>query len=373
MKFWQRIFLAAVLAAGILIAAPAPAPAAEKVAPAATPAAKGKRARTPRSGAKKTSATQARAPRVILPDVPEKGKTLKDSILPADKKAGYIDEGYILWCPSVIKVGDTYHMFCSRWPASYGLAGWTSQSECAHATSKNLCGPYTFKEVVLKKRADNWDNSRVHNIKIVKAGDTYVIYHINSANQTGFAYSKSIDGPWTRMNQPAMKASNPAIFVKPDNSIYVFARLGVNGKNRGIAFSAPNFMGPYTLLKNGDNLLPGNCDIEDPTIWWANNQYNILINDFTGQATGIGKAGAQFFSKDGLGYTLMHKDPVFTKTVNYTDGSSTTFRRRERPFIYANEKGEALALFTACLIQLPGGGETSIITANPIDHYVPSN
>ena len=65
----------------------------------------------------------------------------------------------------------------------------------------------------------------------------------------------------------------------------------------------------------------------------------------------------------------MSKEPVFTKTVAFDDGSTETFSRRERPFIYTNEKGEVLALFTACL---PKEGPARIV-AQPVDHYVPEN
>ncbi len=40
-----------------------------------------------------------------------------------------------------------------------------------------------------------------------------MLYYINSANQTGFAVSGCVNGPWTRLDQPVMKVSNPAIFV----------------------------------------------------------------------------------------------------------------------------------------------------------------
>jgi len=300
------------------------------------------------------------------------GKSLKDSIHPGPKNAGFAMDNYFLWCSSIIKVDDTFHMFASRWPAEKGMGGWTNYSECVRATSKNLLGPYTFQEVVLQKRPDAWDKSRVHNVKIVKAGNQFVIFYINSANQTGYAYSDSITGPWTRSDKPIINASNPAPFVKPDNSLYVFCRLrDKEGVNRGVAFTAPNFKGPYTALDNGDNLLPNGGELEDPTIWWANNQFNIVLNDWKGHATGTGKAGAQYFSKDGIHYTLVSKEPVFTKTLSFTDGPDETFARRERPFIYANEKGEAEAIFTACL---PQGEEAySRIIAQPIDHYVPSN
>ena len=297
-------------------------------------------------------------------------RSLKDSLLPAARKGGFRMDDFILWCPSVIKVGDAYHLFASRWPAQYGLGGWTSHSECVRATSTNLLGPYAFQEVVLQKRPDHWDNSRVHNVKIVKAGSKYVLYYINSANQTGYAVAESVLGPWTRCEKVAIRASNPAPLVKPDLSIYCFCRLRDKADvNRGIAFTAPSFEGPYSMLADGDNLLPNNNELEDPTIWWANNQYNILVNDWKGKATGISKAGAQYFSKDGVHYYLVSNEPVFTKTVVYDDQSSETFSRRERPFVYVNEQSEVVALFTACL---PANGPARLV-AQAVDHYVPSD
>jgi hypothetical protein len=297
-------------------------------------------------------------------------RSFKDCLLPAPKNGGFAMDGYILWCSSVIKVGDTYHMFASRWPLQYGLNGWTKYSECVRATSTNLFGPYQFQEVVLQKRPGSWDSSRVHNVKIVKAGDKFVIYYINSANETGYAVSDSITGPWTRVDKPVIRASNPAILVKPDSSVYVFCRLRDSTQvNRGVAFTAPDYTGPYKVEENGDNLLPNNAELEDPTIWWANNQYNILLNDWKGKATGIQKGGAQYFSKDGVHYTLMSKEPVFTKTVPYDDGTSETFSRRERPFVYTNEKGEVIALFTACMPK----DEHARVVVQPVKNYYPGN
>src|SRR4051812_17194420 len=63
------------------------------------------------------------------------GTSMKSAIGPAPKHAGFAMDGYFVWCSSVIKVGDTYHMFASRWPAEKGLNGWTTLSECVRATS----------------------------------------------------------------------------------------------------------------------------------------------------------------------------------------------------------------------------------------------
>jgi len=295
---------------------------------------------------------------------------LADFMLPAVKNGGFAMDGYFLWCSSVIKIGDTYNMVASRWPAQYGMGGWTSHSEGVLATSTNLFGPYQFQAVLLQKRPDHWDKSRVHNVKVVKDGDKYLIFYINSANETGYAVADSITGPWTRSDKAVIHASNPAPLVRPDGSLYVFCRLrDSDDVNRGVAYTAPSYKGPYTALENGDNLLPNGGQLEDPTIWWANNQYNIVLNDWQGHATGVFKNGAQYFSKDGVHYTLVSRTPVFTKKVPFDDGTTVTFSRRERPFIYVDDKGVALALFTACL---PADGPARIVV-QPIKNYYPDN
>ena len=295
------------------------------------------------------------------------GQTLKDALQPAVKKGGFKMEGYILWCPSVIKVGNTYHMFASRWPEQYGLGGWTKYSEIVRASSDNLYGPYTFQEVVLQKREGYWDNDRAHNPKIVKSGDTFVLYYISSANETGYAYSKAITGPWKRIDSVAMPFSNPAPLIRKDGSVYVFGRKSINNIRIAQGYTAPAFNARYTILNDGKNLLPGMNQLEDPTIWWASGQYNVILSDFRGDATGVNKNGAQYYSKDGIYYKLISNESVYTKTVTYDDGTSYTFRRRERPFVYVNERGEVTAFFTACLTDK---GQ-SWIEVQPANNYVP--
>lgn len=296
-------------------------------------------------------------------------QTLKDALQPAVKKGGFKMEGYILWCPTVIRVGNTYHMFASRWPEQYKLGGWTTWSEIVRATSDNLFGPYTFQEVVVQKRAGYWDNDRAHNPKIVKAGNKYVLYYISSANETGYAWADAITGPWTRCDSVAMRFSNPAPYVEKDGSIYVFGRKSVNEIRIAQGATAPAFNGPYTVFNDGKNLLPGMNQLEDPTIWRAAGQYNVILSDFRGDATGINKNGAQYYSTDGIQYKLVSPESIYTKTVTYDDGSSFTFRRRERPFVFVDEKGAVTAFFTSCLTN----EEQSWIEVQPVNNYVPKH
>src|SRR5205823_5367570 len=113
--------------------------------------------------------------------------------------------------------------------------------------------------------------------------------------------------------KPAMKMSNPAPLVREGGSVYVFGRLKIGDINRAIAFTAPSYDAAYTLLEDGRNLLPDDAELEDPTIWWAHDQYNVVLNDWKGKATGTFKNGAQYFSKDGVHYQLMSKDSILTK------------------------------------------------------------
>lgn len=297
-------------------------------------------------------------------------ESIKNFIQPAKKDGGLKLSQYFLWCPSVIKVGDTYHMFASAWPAEGGMASWTSKSFCIRATSKNLLGPYEFAEVVLEKREGQWDNDRVHNPKIVKAGNKFLLFYISSANETGYAESDKITGPWTR-SEKMISFSNPAPLVRPDGSVYVFGRLSVKIGDKQVrtarATEAPTYKGPYTnLAPDKVNLLPNNHELEDPTIWWANNQYNVICTDFGGVATGRNKVGVQYYSKDGINYQLVSKEPVNTNEITYDDGSKEKFKRVERPFVYT-ENGVVKAYFLACMTP----DDKGVIVAHPVKDYVP--
>ncbi|MRX47019.1 glycoside hydrolase family protein [Pedobacter puniceum] len=297
-------------------------------------------------------------------------ESIKNFIKPAKKDGGLKLSQYFLWCPSVIKVGNTYHMFASAWPAEGGMASWTAKSLCIRATSKNLLGPYEFAEVVLEKREGKWDNDRVHNPKIVKVGNKYVLYYISSANETGYAEADAITGPWTR-SEKMMSFSNPAPLVRPDGSVYVFGRLSVKIGDKQVrtarAAEAASYKGPYqNLAPEKENLFPNNYELEDPTIWWANNQYNVICTDFAGVATGRNKVGVQYYSKDGINYQLLTKEPINTNEITYDDGSKEKFKRVERPFAYV-ENGVVKAYFLGCMTP----DDKGVIVAHPVDDYVP--
>ena len=67
---------------------------------------------------------------------------------------GFRREGFNLWDPSIIKVGETYHLFASCWPST-DFNKW-KESYIVRATSKNLLGPYEFVEEVFRSRGGDY-------------------------------------------------------------------------------------------------------------------------------------------------------------------------------------------------------------------------
>ena len=165
------------------------------------------------------------------------------------------------------------------------MKGWM-KSHVIRATSKSLFGPYQFQEVVLHPSNHPWATQGVHNPKITRAGNKYLLYHLGIPQwKTGFAFADSILGPWTPVPNPVISTNNPALLVRPDGRAYAVGKFKPKVPRDGRwdanmqAFEAADYKGPYKLIQDTLNRLPGNFELEDPTIWWANNRYNVICTD----------------------------------------------------------------------------------------------
>ncbi|MEM9418089.1 MAG: glycoside hydrolase family protein [Planctomycetota bacterium] len=306
---------------------------------------------------------------------------LRDALLPVPATAVFEMEGWSLWDPSLIKVGDTYHLFCSRWPKADDHSfdsGW-KRSHVIRATSKNLFGPYEFAEVVLHPKDHPWANRGVHNPKITRVGDRFLLYHLGIPQwSTGFAYADSIEGPWTPLPEPVVKANNPALLAHDDGSVYMVSKHKPKPTQNGKwdaclkAHVADHIDGPYRTLGEGRNRLPYNLELEDPTLWWANDQYNLVCTDWEGKVTGTQKSVVYYTSKDGIHYELFSKLPVWTQDepIVLEDGSHLSASRIERPQVYINDDGEFAALLVAVGIE---ERSHDYIVIRPVDNFVPEN
>ena len=270
-----------------------------------------------------------------------------DRLQPVPKDGGFRMDGYFVWGGSLIKADGQYHLFASRWPTweSLGLdatdrgnvsmlSNYRNHSEIVRAVSDHPLGPYEFVEVVLAGRgSDYWDGQMCHNPKILKIDNKYVLYYIGRSPQQpqrkiGYAWAESIKGPWQRINQQILltdDANNPAPYVHSDG------RILLNFRDRDLTMfmaEADSFNGRYQIT--AANIVP-NIRLEDGTIFFSEDKYHLIVEDNVGGLTGDERHGAHLFSSDGLHWSRHDPIKVYTHTIEWTDGASTTFDRRERP------------------------------------------
>lgn len=284
----------------------------------------------------------------------------QDRLQPVDRNSGFHVEGYFVWCGSVIRVGDVYHLFASRWPISTGFPdGYRQHSEIVRATSPRAEGPYTFAEVVIGRRAEGkWDSAMAHNPAIYRVGETFVLYYIGSdfagsqgrsgapKRQIGTATAPSITGPWTRRDAPLLlgvdsDANNPAAWFEPDGNVKLVWR---DRALRVYISTAQSYEGPYTVAN--DNVWPS-ARVEDFFVFRRAGQYVILCEDNAGAISGHERWGVFLCSRDGL-RDWRKWDPLiaYDHDIRWLDGTTLHVARRERPWLCI-EDGAATCLFTS--------------------------
>ncbi len=282
--------------------------------------------------------------------------TLFNGLLPMSRDSGFRMEDYYVWGGSVIRVGSTYHMFASRWPAETGFPnGYRSHSEIVRAESSSPTGPYAFREVVISGRdGDYWDGKMAHNPTVHRAGDEFVLFYIGSPRgsglrKVGYATAPCVTGPWTRVDKElplSEDANNPAPCFEADGSVKLAFRDQT--LRMGIA-CAPHYSGPYEV--RDFDIMPG-TKLEDPYLYHQDGQYHIVCEDNRAQVTGHERWGVRLVSEDGI-HDWHPADPViaYTHTIVWEDGSQSVMERRERPQMLFDEDGEVSHLCTGVLLE----------------------
>ena len=256
-------------------------------------------------------------------------------------ESGFRMEGYWVWCGSIIKVDSLYHLFASRWPKTGPFPeGYKTHSEIVRATSRSPLGPYRFEEVVIGERDSSfWDANMAHNPTIQKIGDEYVLFYIGSdfttcqehstalLRRTGYAASKSIDGPWVRCDKPVIntESNNPALLVD-DKGVKLMYR---DAKLRIYLAEAESYKGPYRITN--DNVWPA-CRLEDFYLFRADRQYHLICEDNTGGVSGHERWGIHLFSGNGTDDWQKYAPlVVYNHEIQLTNDSILHLVRRERP------------------------------------------
>ncbi len=267
---------------------------------------------------------------------------------PISANSGFKLDGYWVWCGSVIKVDNTYHMFASRWPKKNKFPDdYYAESEIVRATSSFPMGPYSFQEVVIGERDSSfWDSNMAHNPTIHKIGNKYVLFYIGSDYKTfrteknkllrriGYATASNIEGPWVRCTNPVIdeESNNPSLLVESDCSVKLLYR---DEKLKVKIAIAKDFIGPYTIANS--NVWP-DAPLEDFFLFKKDGKYHFICEDNAGKVTGHIRWGAHFISSDGI--SNWHPfDPVvaYNHDILMENGSKLHCERRERPQLLIEE------------------------------------
>ena len=329
------------------------------------------------------------------------------------REGGFRMDGYWVWDGSVIRGEDgRYHLFASRWPKRLPFhPGWMTNSEVVRAVGDRPEGPFEFQEVVLPARgAEYWDGRATHNPTIRKHGDTYLLFYIGSTHpfadpggdlslddahtivarsnkRIGIATAKSLEGPWTRRDEPILDVepgtfysfltSNPSPVVHEDGSVLMVFKSRMWEGERGDpehsrmmlgVARAPHYLGPYEVV--GDEPIFSATrfgEVEDPFVWKTPDGYAMIAKDMTGDLVGEKHAAIYALSPNGTDWRLAPTPKAYSRTLRFDDGTTRTMGQLERPFVYFEDGRPALLLGAAG--DGPGGFanmDTSLILAIPL-------
>lgn len=306
-------------------------------------------------------------------------------------------DDYYIWDTSVIKVGNHYYMFSSRWPKAMGFSwNWIFNSEIALFKADKPEGPYRFVKVVLPRRGKQYfDGMNTHNTNIKyfdgkfylyymgttydieppKAGEIEQIPHeicVNTWNhkRIGLAISNQIDGDYIRKDKPLLEPrkndwdataiTNPTVAILENGKTYmIYKSRHHEGATLQLGMAvADHPKGPYRRLSdrplfNFDN---PNLHVEDPFLWYDQKKKKLCLlakDDSKNGDYGItGEWGAGFYaeSDDGINFDIC-PDKVYSRTIKWKDGQVTTQGNLERVSLLFDDYGEPTHMFFAS-----GGG-----------------
>ena len=302
-------------------------------------------------------------------------------------------DGYYVWDCSVIKSGGKYHMFSSRWKKEYGFGwNWLFNSEIIHSVADKPEGPYRFQNVALPRRGrEYFDGMSTHNTCIKEHNGKFYLYYMGTTyggdiptsindvssaygeetwnrKRIGVAVADDINGEFVRRDTPLLQprdcnhwdctiTTNPSVAIMPNGRTYmIYKSRRAVGKplKLGIAV-ADKPDGEFKRLSDKPILdfADENMHIEDPFIWYdAQKKKFCLItkDDVKNGAYGItGEWGSGFYaeSDDCVDFEIGDAPKVYSRTIEWTDGKTTTQGNLERPSVLFDENGEPTHIFCA--------------------------
>lgn len=262
---------------------------------------------------------------------------------------------YSYWDGKILKKGDKYYMFASRWDQVGGHwgndkgSGWLG-SQAIISESDNLYGPYTDKGPIWP----DWCEGAGHNVfpfeisekdRLYADGYRYAVIVSDVgkmgkvANGTIHISRDMIEGYELIENGNDGKLltdekywlSNVSITVMPDGRY-----MAVN--RRGDIAVCDSLAGRWDVIAWCIwETIPAMKDriqyIEDGVLWYSDGRYNIVVNDWEA------REAYYLTSEDGIKWNI-HEGFAYTPKVDfirYEDGSVNRWTKMERPGIYVED------------------------------------
>ena len=302
-------------------------------------------------------------------------------------------DDYYVWDCSVIKSGGKYHMFSSRWKKEYGFGwNWLFNSEIIHSVSDKPEGPYRFQNVALPRRGrEYFDGMSTHNTCIKEYNGKFYLYYMGTTyggdiptsakeissqygeetwnrKRIGVAVADDINGEFVRKDTPLLEprdcrywdctiTTNPSVAIMPNGKTYmIYKSRSAGGKplKLGIAVSdKPD--GVFKRLSDKPILdfADSNMHIEDPFIWYDSRKQKFCLitkDDVKNGAYGVtGEWGSGFYaeSDDCIDFAIGDEPKVYSRTIEWTNGKTTTQGNLERPSVLFDENGNPTHIFCA--------------------------
>ncbi|GEM_PF-1828485 len=273
-------------------------------------------------------------PMPIIKKLASKGIWGTDDVLPRDVNNGLESNDWSYWGgnPMLGKDGK-YHINIARWPEEKGHWGWP-KSEVAHAVSKNPIGPYKVTGTALPE---------AHNPEVVQLNDGTYMLHVSKG---GVYTSASLEGPWQFLGKINIDKrghkglshlnTNLTGLQRADGSFMFFTKRG------DVMISNTGLLGPYKMVSvhNYDRY---SGYPEDPVIWKSRHQYHVVYNH------AVDKKSVYMRSQDGINWKIEPGEPYDKTVFRYTDGTTNTWTKFERPKVQQDAYGRATHMSLAVI------------------------
>ena len=298
-------------------------------------------------------------------------------LLPTSMEYAFSEEGYYVWCGTLLRHNGIYYLIYSRWQHEHGFEGWVTHSEICLAKTDSLLGRFTHVRVLFGNEVQDGERLVFHNPTAIEWHGKYYLYYMTTRGtgdwwthrnrqRIGVAYATSPEGEWTRAEEPvidvseagfdSLMVSNPTALITPDDRILMVYKavskdgeMPIGGKVVCGVATASSPLGPF--CKSGHPIMenPNHpWSVEDPYVWREGGRYYALVKDFHGYFTRTPTgATALFESEDGFDFRPAAHPLAFERTLYLADESKEVFRL-ERPQLYM-EDGAPKCLLCACL------------------------